>query len=67
MTTVNNIFTIPAHIKCTKSTFKTIELNIFKVNKAPEQRQWYHSVVFLVKFEYILKLALVFSLLTLSM
>ena len=39
MTTVNNIFTIPDHIKCTKSTFKTIELNMFKVNKAPEQRQ----------------------------
>ena len=41
---------------CSKLTIKT-----------PEQRQWRHSGVFIVNFEYIADLVLVFLLLTLNM
>ena len=35
--------------------------------KTPERRQWRHSGVFIVNFEHILHLVLVFLLLTLNM
>ena len=35
-------------------------------NKTPERRQWRHSDVFIVNFEHILHLVLLFLLLTLN-
>ena len=41
---------------------------MFKVKiKTPERRQWRHSAVFIVNFEHITHLILVFLLLNLSM
>ena len=40
---------------------------MFKSNKTPERRHWRHSGVFIVNFEHISHLALVFLLLTLNM
>ena len=48
---------------CSKLTIKTPE----RRPKTPERRQWHHSGVFIVNFEHISHLALVFLLLTLSM
>ena len=70
MTTVKNTFTIPARIKCSMSAMETIELSVkcLKLtSKAPERRQWYHSVAFCANFEHILNLILTFLLLTLTM
>ena len=40
---------------------------MFKVNiKTPEKRQWHRSGVFIINFEYISHLVLVFLLFTLS-
>ena len=52
---------------CLKSIIETIEkgVNMFKVNnKTPERRHWHHSCVFIVNFEHILHLLLLFLFLT---
>ena len=40
---------------------------MFKVNNTPERRQWRDSGVFIVNFEHISHLVLVFLLLTFNM
>ena len=64
---IHNLTTQSA-ITCSKLTIETLELGVkcSKITKTPERRQWRRSDVFIVNFEHISHLVLVFLLLTLS-
>ena len=63
-------YTTQPAFTCSKLTIETLEQNVKYVQltrKTLERRQWRRSGVFLVNFEHISHLALVFLLLTLNM
>ena len=56
-------------ITCLKLTIETLEQGVIRSKltiKIPKRRQWCRSGIFIVNFEHISHLALVFLLLTLS-
>ena len=53
-------------ITCLKLIIETVGQGVKLATKTPERRQWCRSSVFIVNFEHILHLILVFPLLTLT-
>ena len=53
-------------VTCSKLTIETLEQGVKYVQSQQERRQWRRSDVFVVAFEHISHLVLVFLLLTLS-
>ena len=62
----NHFHTHPA-FTCSKSTIETLERAAKLTIRSPERCQWGRSGVFIVKFEHILHLTLVFLFLTFNM
>ena len=58
-------------VACSKLTIETLEQGVKYVQKwtikTPKRRHWRRSDVFIINFEHVLQLDLVFLLLTLSM
>ena len=65
---INNGLRTQPVFTCSKLTIETLEQLCSKLTiKAAERRQWHRSDVFIVKFEHISHLVLVFLLLSLNM